>query len=171
VPACCKTKKQCCSILWRVQVLFSDNNASGNTRGMLPKDRAVTEAAVCQSVSHRNVVSTYHYDIKPVQTMEQSSGVVLDMGDSDVENVTEWRLYLVQEWWVQGCTSQDTWCCVNTCGISYFICHHHARTRERHQIALTSTPLFRTQHYSEKRCHRLAFPMNLCSRACTRGPC
>jgi hypothetical protein len=28
---------------WHAQVLFSDNNASGNTRGMLPKDRAVTE--------------------------------------------------------------------------------------------------------------------------------
>jgi hypothetical protein len=39
-------------------------------------------------------------DIKPVQTMEQGSGVVLDMGEGEPPMVTEWRLYLVQEWWV-----------------------------------------------------------------------
>jgi hypothetical protein len=67
------------------------------------------QAGVCQSVNHRNVVSTYHYDIKPVQTMEQTSGVVLDMGEGELPNVSEWRLYLVQEWCVAswGCSTLD----------------------------------------------------------------
>lgn len=46
------------------QVLFSDRT---DGKGSLPHERAIMEAAVCTSVAHRNVVSTFHYDIKPVQ--------------------------------------------------------------------------------------------------------
>ncbi len=40
------------------QMLFSDSDSSA---GALPHERAVTEAVVATSVSHRNVVQTYHY--------------------------------------------------------------------------------------------------------------
>jgi hypothetical protein len=39
-------------------VLFSERE-DGDSK--LPHERAIMEAAVCTSVAHRNVVSTYHY--------------------------------------------------------------------------------------------------------------
>jgi hypothetical protein len=48
----------CMCVVLPLQVLFSDRT---DGRGALPHERAIMEAAVCTSVAHRNVVSTYHY--------------------------------------------------------------------------------------------------------------
>ena len=60
-----------------------------------PEQRAITEAAVCSSVVHPNVVSTYHYDIRAVQTIEQEGTLQID----DDGQPTDWKLYLVQVRW------------------------------------------------------------------------
>lgn len=47
------------------------------------------EAAVCTSVAHRNVVLTYHYDIKPVRAdCESRAGLQVEMGTQ----ATDWKL-------------------------------------------------------------------------------
>ena len=56
-----------------------------------PEQRAITEAAVCSSVVHCNVVATYHYDIRAVQTVEEGTLQIDDGG-----HPTDWKLYLVQ---------------------------------------------------------------------------
>lgn len=67
-------------------VLFA--NKHGNCQ--LAKQRAVMEAGVCCSVVHPNVVSTYHYDIREIQTCEAASGLKID------QKAADWKLYLVQ---------------------------------------------------------------------------
>ncbi|GFH22080.1 protein kinase domain-containing protein, partial [Haematococcus lacustris] len=55
------------------------------------------EAAVCTSVAHRNVVSTYHYDIKPVRAVESSGdeGLQVEVADSaSALGITDWKLYM-----------------------------------------------------------------------------
>ena len=55
--------------------------------GIANEKRAITEAAVCISVIHKNVTATYHYDIRPVPSTE----------NKDKPNQEEWKLTLVQE--------------------------------------------------------------------------
>ena len=80
-------------------VLFSEqtNSETGtNTKkkSAHPQQRAVLEAAVCTSVMHQNVVTTYHYDITPISNPSQGmSGMTIEMGTN-----TDWKLYLVQEY-------------------------------------------------------------------------
>mmetsp|Transcript_17519 Transcript_17519/g.44120 ORF Transcript_17519/g.44120 Transcript_17519/m.44120 type:complete len:1028 (-) Transcript_17519:21-3104(-) len=80
-------------------VLFSERE-DGDTK--LPHERAIMEAAVCTSVQHRNVVSTYHYDIKPVRAVvddDSGEGLRVHVADeSQPLGTTDWKLFLVQEW-------------------------------------------------------------------------
>ena len=72
------------------------------------RQRAVLEAGVSCSVVHPNIVTTYHWDIKGVQTMisNQSSASTPGKGDSSKPNsisldpsleARDWKLFLVQE--------------------------------------------------------------------------
>lgn len=54
------------------------------------RQRAIMEAGVCRSVVHPNVVSTYHYDIRKIQTDEGSTGLKVK------QEAADWKLYLVQ---------------------------------------------------------------------------
>jgi serine/threonine protein kinase len=83
-------------------VLFSEQaatDASGTEakkKSAHPQQRAVLEAAVCTSVMHTNVVTTYHYDITPVNNVNAQvglGGMTIDQGAN-----TDWKLYLVQEY-------------------------------------------------------------------------
>lgn len=85
-------------------VLFSEQAGSGATgtgtgakkKSAHPQQRAVLEAAVCTSVMHQNVVTTYHYDITPVSNVNSQvglGGMTIDEGAN-----TDWKLYLVQEY-------------------------------------------------------------------------
>jgi hypothetical protein len=75
--------------------------SSGKQRS-LPYHRAVTEAAVCTTVLHRNVVATYRYDIKQLRP-QQEPGQYLEVdvgeGGADVPGmeVADFKLYLIQE--------------------------------------------------------------------------
>jgi hypothetical protein len=74
-------------------VLFSEGGA------LAAQQRAITEAAVCTSVAHPNVVATYHYDIMPVGQHAPSQGglVVEDMTKGQKAVTNDWKLFLVQE--------------------------------------------------------------------------
>lgn len=90
-----------------LQVLFSERE-DGDTA--LPHERAIMEAAVCTSVAHRNVVATYHYDIKPVTTVDagDGGGLQVTMAEEQAPDLltTEFKLYLVQVGgWVDGCST------------------------------------------------------------------
>uniref|UniRef100_A0A7S3VTP2 Protein kinase domain-containing protein n=1 Tax=Dunaliella tertiolecta TaxID=3047 RepID=A0A7S3VTP2_DUNTE len=59
--------------------------------------RAVLEAAVCISLSHPNIVSTYHYCIKQVRHNENDDKISLHVeGSADV--LEDWKLFLVLEY-------------------------------------------------------------------------
>lgn len=58
-----------------------------------PERRAVTEAAVCMSLIHPNVVTTYHYDIKP---LSNNFGESIKVSES--LPALNWKLFLVQVW-------------------------------------------------------------------------
>jgi serine/threonine protein kinase len=64
----------------------------------------VNEAAVCISVSHPNVVSTFHFDIKRMQAVDISSdsgGPSAPAGlqvESAPHAAADWKLFLIQEW-------------------------------------------------------------------------
>ena len=74
-------------------VLFNQGGSSSDRR-------VVTEAALSSSVVHPNVVSTYHYDIKPVKAK------VADSGSLQIEHGSpgDWKLFLVQVWGCQQAT-------------------------------------------------------------------
>lgn len=72
--------------------------------GVGARQRAVTEAAVCCSLVHPNVVSTFHYDIKPVHAGasvsaskfgEHGKGLEVEMSSAD--HMMDYKLFLVQE--------------------------------------------------------------------------
>ncbi len=50
------------------------------------------EAGVCRSVVHPNVVATYHYDIRAIQTPTEGGATGLTVNQKD----TDWKLFLVQ---------------------------------------------------------------------------
>eukprot|EP00798_Chlamydomonas_sp_ICE-L_P005356 gene5356-5573_t len=82
-------------------VLFSDKrrvkvDADGRIPAGSQEMRAVTEAAVCTSVVHPNVVSTYHYDIKMVQIAEDDPQTEGGFVVQDQCPQTDWKLFLVQ---------------------------------------------------------------------------
>lgn len=62
------------------------------------QEKALMEAALSSSVVHPNVVSIYHYDLKPVAATAThgtlQSSLRIDDGDSAP---VDWRMYLVQE--------------------------------------------------------------------------
>lgn len=71
--------------------------ASNKRQSAHPQQRAILEAAVCTSVMHPNLVTTYHYDITPVNgggaEARGLGGMTIDQGRN-----TDWKLYLVQEY-------------------------------------------------------------------------
>ena len=80
-------------------VLFPFEHGSSSAAA---KQRAVLEAGVSCSVSHANIVSTYHYDIKAMPFNNSSSlednkegGLQLDYSSSS--HGSDWKLFLVQE--------------------------------------------------------------------------
>ncbi|KAF5827964.1 hypothetical protein DUNSADRAFT_18452, partial [Dunaliella salina] len=54
--------------------------------------RAILEAAVSASMSHPNIVTTYHYDIKPIRA--DPDGLQVDA----MAGMDDWKLFLVQEY-------------------------------------------------------------------------
>lgn len=64
----------------------------------MPYDRAVAEAAICKSISHCNVVATYHHDIKFIRPL-QEAGQWLEVEEvPDHHGVrNDFKLYLIQE--------------------------------------------------------------------------
>jgi len=81
-------------------VMFSEaqdatGSGSGSRVAAHPQQRAIMEAAVCTSVMHPNIVTTYHYDIVPVCAgveLKGSNGTTINQGTT-----SDWKLYLVQE--------------------------------------------------------------------------
>ncbi|KAG1663772.1 hypothetical protein FOA52_011823 [Chlamydomonas sp. UWO 241] len=61
-------------------VLFSESNQMGTTskarHAAQPQQRAIMEAAVCTSVMHPNVVSTYHYDLAPIAATKDADAIL-----------------------------------------------------------------------------------------------
>ncbi|KAF5825549.1 hypothetical protein DUNSADRAFT_8763 [Dunaliella salina] len=85
-------------------VLFTEHTEGSN----LPqKARAILEAAVSASMSHPNIVPTYHYDIKPIRAHHE--GIEIDA----MAGLDDWKLFLVQEY----CH------CTLSYGISYNLFH------------------------------------------------
>jgi len=75
-------------------VLFTEHTGGEE----LPqKARAILEAAVSTSMSHKNIVSTYHYDIKPVRDNVSAEQPGLQVA-SMTGMVDDWKLYLVLEY-------------------------------------------------------------------------
>lgn len=74
-------------------VLFSHQHGVAKTT----RQRAITEAGVCLSIVHPNVIATYHYDIKNLQVggtgFSQGRGLNIEMGHQQVDL----KLFLVQE--------------------------------------------------------------------------
>lgn len=65
-------------------MLFSASEA-GRARGVSSYQAAVQEAAMCLGLTHRNIVATYHFDVKPIES-KQEPGQLLVL---DVEQHTE----------------------------------------------------------------------------------
>ncbi|GAX73206.1 hypothetical protein CEUSTIGMA_g659.t1 [Chlamydomonas eustigma] len=78
-------------------VLFSESTSSNATRqAAQPQQRAIMEAAVCTSVIHQNVVTTYHYDLTRVNAGTETRGA---SGMTIIKGANmDWKLYLVQEY-------------------------------------------------------------------------
>ncbi|KXZ54286.1 hypothetical protein GPECTOR_5g373 [Gonium pectorale] len=80
-------------------LVFSASNAS--------RRRALQEAALCQSISHPNVVATYSSELQPLGPISGTlaGGGSAEMGnppseglaEREMSKLTEWRLYIVQE--------------------------------------------------------------------------
>ncbi|KAJ9519979.1 hypothetical protein QJQ45_014707 [Haematococcus lacustris] len=81
-------------------VLFTDHAKDSKVRGQrgAPQQRAILEAAVCTSVTHNNVVATYHYDITAVNKGGRETRGIGGMTIDDSQAATDWKLYLVQEY-------------------------------------------------------------------------
>jgi serine/threonine protein kinase len=74
-------------------------DSTGRSVRQMPYDRAVSEAAICKSINHRNVVATYHWDVKRVKPM-QEPGQWLEVDSSNAGEsleVADYKLYLIQE--------------------------------------------------------------------------
>ncbi|KAI8472037.1 MAG: hypothetical protein J3K34DRAFT_520076 [Monoraphidium minutum] len=72
-------------------VVFQDRAAGGEKA----QTRAITEAAITASVSHPNVVATLSYDLQPLAA--HGGGGLSVFGAPGSEQVSDWKLFLVQE--------------------------------------------------------------------------
>uniref|UniRef100_A0A7S3R8X6 Protein kinase domain-containing protein n=1 Tax=Dunaliella tertiolecta TaxID=3047 RepID=A0A7S3R8X6_DUNTE len=77
-------------------VLFTARADAGN-KPIPIEARAVMEAAVCLSLSHPNIVSTYHYDIKQVSHNESGDKKSLHV-EGSADMLEDWKLFLVLEY-------------------------------------------------------------------------
>ncbi|KAG1677716.1 hypothetical protein FOA52_001028 [Chlamydomonas sp. UWO 241] len=72
-------------------LLFSQNDS-------VRQENALVEAALASSVNHPNVVSLFHYDMKPVTSQTHQGGAgthIMDTNSSEIP--TDWKMYLVME--------------------------------------------------------------------------
>ncbi|GFR47604.1 hypothetical protein Agub_g9339 [Astrephomene gubernaculifera] len=64
--------------------------------------RALQEAALCQSINHRNIVATYAVDVQPLGALGAggvgAGGGAAGERDSTLSSLLDWRLYIVQEY-------------------------------------------------------------------------
>lgn len=60
------------------------------------KQRAIFEAAISSSIAHRNVVQTYTYSFKQLQTSNALNSIPI-RGDDFSRVCVDWKLYIVQE--------------------------------------------------------------------------
>ncbi|GLC56034.1 hypothetical protein PLESTB_001057400 [Pleodorina starrii] len=71
------------------------------------RKRALQEAALCQSINHRNIVATYAVDVQPLGAVNTpvlplgtsaAAGRNNPNGNPTLSNLLDWRLYIVQEY-------------------------------------------------------------------------
>jgi hypothetical protein len=67
------------------------------------KEHAILEAAVCMSVSHPNLITTYHFDVMPMMADSGSSkscgrGIGGTQIDEGKNAGSSYKLYLIQEY-------------------------------------------------------------------------
>lgn len=76
-------------------VTFQDRT-SGSQKS---QQRAMLEAAITSSISHPNVVSTYSYDIQPLNaSSSQTRGGWHVATSMPLQMATDWKLFIVQEY-------------------------------------------------------------------------
>jgi serine/threonine protein kinase len=76
-------------------VTFQDRT-SGSQKS---QQRAMLEAAITSSISHPNVVSTYSYDIQPLNASSaQTRGGWHVASSVPLQMATDWKLFIVQEY-------------------------------------------------------------------------
>ncbi|GIM05555.1 hypothetical protein Vretimale_9985, partial [Volvox reticuliferus] len=61
------------------------------------RKRALQEAALCQSINHRNIVATYAVDVQPLGAVNTPVLLTTNNRNSTLSNLLDWRLYIVQE--------------------------------------------------------------------------
>ncbi|KAG2437375.1 hypothetical protein HXX76_006027 [Chlamydomonas incerta] len=62
------------------------------------RKRALQEAALCQSINHRNIVATYAVDVQPLGAVTTPVLANPNARNSTLSNLLDWRLYIVQEY-------------------------------------------------------------------------
>ncbi|KAG2442237.1 hypothetical protein HYH02_009721 [Chlamydomonas schloesseri] len=77
-------------------VVFSANQES--------RKHALKEAALCQSISHPNVIATYASELQPIGALPSATMPDATLDDTPPSsgaraplNITDWRLYIIQE--------------------------------------------------------------------------
>lgn len=76
-------------------VTFQDRT-SGSQKS---QQRAMLEAAITSSISHPNVVSTYSYDIQPLNASSSQTRSGWHVATSvPLQMATDWKLFIVQEY-------------------------------------------------------------------------
>lgn len=71
-------------------MLFSQNDGSR-------QENAIVEAALASSVVHPNVVSVYHYDMKPIEVKPEARGNPDTLHIEHQNGQMDWKMYIVQE--------------------------------------------------------------------------
>ncbi|KXZ54291.1 hypothetical protein GPECTOR_5g378 [Gonium pectorale] len=62
------------------------------------RKRALQEAALCQSINHRNIVATYAVDVQPLGAVNTPALAGPGGRSSTLSTLLDWRLYIVQEY-------------------------------------------------------------------------
>ncbi|PNH04398.1 Raf serine/threonine-protein kinase phl [Tetrabaena socialis] len=68
--------------------------------------RALQEAALCQSITHPNIVATYTSDVEPIlaagspvpSSLDDAAAAAEGEAGPNLSRIMEWRLYIVQEY-------------------------------------------------------------------------
>lgn len=68
-------------------IVFEDGSAGGAGGQSTALERAIAEGAIALSLSHPNVVATYHHDIKPLRVEDTACGAKLHVEHAAAEQV------------------------------------------------------------------------------------